>query len=179
MTIARISMLIRQHYSLQSGSFCVKSMLICDKCVVCFLKRYIRHWQPFYLGHGIPWRTHTITKGCCNLVFYSAFYCKPMQIYKKRGYKFAPGSCALQTTWWWWLLLYYIYIHSTVLHSEADSLRSHVILHEWLPFYSTFLNIHQSGELTMLAHESAAISAQVLCTPYNHAPCHFMQNHIH
>ena len=44
-----------------------------------------------------------------------------------------------------------------------------------------FLNI-QSGVLTALAwlvpHETAAISAQVLCTPYNHAPCHFMQSHI-
>ena len=26
--------------------------------------------------------------------------------------------------------------------------------------------------------ENAAVSAQVLCTPYNHAPCHFMQSHI-
>ena len=45
-----------------------------------------------------------------------------------------------------------------------------------------FLNIHQSGVLTALAwlvpHETAAVSAQVLCTPYNHAPCHFMQSHI-
>ena len=44
------------------------------------------------------------------------------------------------------------------------------------------LNIHQSGVLTALAwlvpHETAAISAQVLCTPYNHAPCHFKQSHI-
>ena len=49
-------------------------------------------------------------------------------------------------------------------------------------FYSTFLNIHRSGVLTALAwlvsHETAAVSAQVLCTPYNHAPCHFMQSHI-
>ena len=29
-----------------------------------------------------------------------------------------------------------------------------------------------------MPHETAAISAQVLCTPYNHAPCHFMQIHI-
>ena len=29
-----------------------------------------------------------------------------------------------------------------------------------------------------MLHETAAISAQVLCTPYNHAPCHFMQSHI-
>ena len=78
--------------------------------------------------------------------------------------------------WWWWLLLY-----SAVLSSRADSLRSHVILHEWLAFYSAFWNIHRSGVLTELAwlvpHETAAISAQVLCTPYNHAPCHFMQSH--
>ena len=44
------------------------------------------------------------------------------------------------------------------------------------------LNIHRSGELTALAwlvpHETAAISVQVLCTPYNHAPCHIMQSHI-
>ena len=29
-----------------------------------------------------------------------------------------------------------------------------------------------------MPHETAAISAQVLCTPYNHAPCHFTQSHI-
>ena len=26
--------------------------------------------------------------------------------------------------------------------------------------------------------ETVAVLAQVLCTPYNHAPCHFMQSHI-
>ena len=31
----------------------------------------------------------------------------------------------------------------------------------------------------LVPHETAAISVQVLCTPYNHAPCRFMQNHIH
>ena len=78
---------------------------------------------------------------------------------------------------WWWLLLY-----STILCSRADSLRLHVILHS-AAFYSVFLNIHQSGVLTVLAllvpHETAAILAQVLCTTYNHAPCHCMQSHIH
>ena len=29
-----------------------------------------------------------------------------------------------------------------------------------------------------MLHETAAVSAQVLCTPYSHAPCHFMQSHI-
>ena len=78
---------------------------------------------------------------------------------------------------WWWLLLY-----SAILGSRADSLRSHVILYEWLAFYSAFLNVHRSGVLTALAwlvpHETAAVSAQVLCTPYNRTPCHFMQSHI-
>ena len=44
------------------------------------------------------------------------------------------------------------------------------------------MNIHRSGVLTALAwlvpHETAAVSAQVLSIPYNHAPCHFMQSHI-
>ena len=46
-------------------------------------------------------------------------------------------------------------------------------------FIARFLNIHRSGVLTALAwlvpHETAAVSAQVLYTPYNHAPCHFIQ----
>ena len=45
-----------------------------------------------------------------------------------------------------------------------------------------FFTIHRSGVFTALAwlvpHETAAILAQVLCTPYNHALCHFMQSHI-
>ena len=49
-------------------------------------------------------------------------------------------------------------------------------------FIARFLNIHWSGVLTALAwlvpHETATVSAQVLCAPYNHAPCHFMQSHI-
>ena len=57
-----------------------------------------------------------------------------------------------------------------------------MVLHEWLAFYSAFLNIHRSGVHTALAwlvpHETAAVSAQVLCTPYNHASCHFMHSHI-
>ena len=87
----------------------------------------------------------------------------------------------LQTThYYYWSLSY-----SAILRSRADSLRSHVILHEWIAFYSAFLNIHWSGVLTALAwlvpQESAARESQsrrVLCTLYNHAPCHFMQSHI-
>ena len=82
-------------------------------------------------------------------------------------------------------IIYWSLLYSAILHSWADSLRSHVILHEWIAFCSAFLNIHQSGILTALAwlvpQESAARESQsrcVLCTPYNHAPCHFMQSHI-
>ena len=87
-----------------------------------------------------------------------------------------------------WSLIYILYwslLYSAILRSWADSLRSHVILHEWIAFYSAFLNIHRSGVLTALAwlvpQEPAARESQsrrVLCTPYNHAPCHFMQSHI-
>ena len=38
--------------------------------------------------------------------------------------------CFLRWWWWWWWLLLY----SAILHSRADSMRSHVILHEWLAF---------------------------------------------
>ena len=62
----------------------------------------------------------------------------------------------------WWLLLY-----SPVLRSRADSLRSHVILHEWLAFYSAFLNIHRSGVLIALTwlmpYETAAVSYMRVC----------------
>ena len=49
-------------------------------------------------------------------------------------------------------------------------------------FIVRFFNIHQSGGLIVLAwlvpHETAAVSVQALWTPYNHAPCQFMQSHI-
>ena len=76
--------------------------------------------------------------------------------------------------WWWWLLLY-----SSVLHSRADSLHLHVVLHEPVAFYSVFLSIHQSDVLAALAwlepHETAAILA---CSAYTIQPCHFMQSHM-
>ena len=39
-------------------------------------------------------------------------------------------SLSLSIYIWWWLLLY-----RAILHSRADSLRSQVILHEWLAFF--------------------------------------------
>ena len=69
--------------------------------------------------------------------------------------------------YYYWSLLY-----SAIFRFRADSLRSHVILHEWLAFYSAFLNIHRSGVLTALAwlvpHETAAISARSV---YTIQPC--------
>ena len=62
--------------------------------------------------------------------------------------------------------------YSAILHSQADSLRSHVILHGWIAFYSAFLNIHRSGVLTALAwlvpHEADTVSARSV---YTIQPC--------
>ena len=78
----------------------------------------------------------------------------------------------------WWVLLY-----SAILRSRADSLRSHVILHEWLAYFIACFWI--STEVVYLqrwhgwCHMNLLPLRRVLCTPYNHAPCHFMQSHIH
>ena len=46
-------------------------------------------------------------------------------------------------------------------------------------FYSAFFEyLLKWYTYTSYSTETAAVSAQVLCTPYNHAPCHFMQSHI-
>ena len=77
---------------------------------------------------------------------------------------------------YYWSLLY-----SAVLRFQADSLRSHVILHEWIAFYSAFLNLHRSGVRTALAwlvqQEKTAISARSVytiqpCTMSLHAKPH-------
>ena len=74
-------------------------------------------------------------------------------------------------------------LYSAILRSleQTHCTRMLFYMSDWLSIVR-FLNIHWSGVLTALAwlvpHETAAVSAQVLCTPYNHAPCHFMQSHI-
>ena len=84
---------------------------------------------------------------------------------------------------WWSLILIDDHLYSDFLRSleQTHCARLWFYMSDKL-FYSTFLNIHRSGVLTSLAwlvpHETAAISAQFLCTPYNHAPCHFTQSHI-
>ena len=68
----------------------------------------------------------------------------------------------------WWFL------YSAILSSRVDSLRLHwhVTLHEWLAFYSVFLDIHWSGVLTALAWlvppETAAVSSHSV---YPIQPC--------
>ena len=76
--------------------------------------------------------------------------------------------------YYYWSLLY-----STILCSWADSLRSHVILHEWIAFYSAFWNIHGSDVYLQCWHGWCHMKLlRVLCTPYNYAPCHFMQSQL-
>ena len=46
-----------------------------------------------------------------------------------------------------WSLLY-----SAILRSRSNSLRSHVILHEWIAFYSAFFNIHSAPYTSLYEH---------------------------
>ena len=75
------------------------------------------------------------------------------------------------------------HLYSAILHSPERTHCARMWFHmsDWL-FIACCLNIHWNGVLTVLArlvpHETAAVSAHVLCTPYNHAPSHFMQSHI-
>ena len=78
-----------------------------------------------------------------------------------------------------WLMIAYIALFSALL----SRLTALACGSAWVTsFIARFLNIHRSGVITALAwlvpHETAAVSAHVLCTPCNHAPCHSMQSHI-
>ena len=81
--------------------------------------------------------SHTVQPSCAN----------GMHQHQRARWK-SPntGSCCCGCGW---SLLY-----SAILRFRADSLRSHVILHEWLAFYSAFLNIHRSGVRTYSADMS-------------------------
>ena len=54
-----------------------------------------------------------------------------------RCYSLEKFNC--RSYYYYWSLLY-----SVILRSRPDSLRSHVILHEWLAFYSAFSYIHRT-----------------------------------
>ena len=66
-------------------------------------------------------------------------------------------------------------LYSAILHSQADLLHSHVIMHEWIAFYSVFLTIHWSGVLTLTVAGATwnCCHLGTFC-----APCHFMQSHV-
>ena len=81
----------------------------------------------------------------------------------------------------------YIYIYITLFSAlEQTHCTCMWFLQEWLAFYSAFLNIHRSCVLILIAlawllpceAADTVTARRVLCTPYNHAPCHFMQSHI-
>ena len=90
----------------------------------------------------------------CWLIFWYPFHPRVTAVVRKR-----PRSLRQKWRWHWQVTAkhaynYYYYwslLYSTILRSWADSLHLHVILHEWIAFYSTFLNIHRSGVLTALA----------------------------
>ena len=104
-------------------------------------------------GFSTIWMFYIVCKRSCWWVKVLIFFLK------------ARLSCQMNA--YYWSLLY-----SVLLRFRADSLHSHVILHEWIAFYSAFLNIHWSGVLTALAwlvpHETAAISA---FSVYTIQPC--------
>ena len=82
-----------------------------------------------------------------------------------------------------WLIDWLMIVHNALFSALLSRLTALTRGSAWVTsFTARFLNIHRSGVLTALAwlvpHETAAVSAHVLCTPYNHAPCHFMQSHI-
>ena len=71
----------------------------------------------------------------------------------------------------WWLLLYSAILHSralTALTCDSTWVNSFLLrVFEYPPKWCTY-----SADMKLLP------SGRVLCTPYKHAPCHFMQSHI-
>ena len=76
------------------------------------------------------------------------------------------------------MIIHSFYIVLFAALEQTHCAQGHVILNEWLyPFTARIINIYGSGVLTALfgcciagATWNAAVSAQVLCTPFNHAP---------
>ena len=79
-----------------------------------------------------------------------------------------------------WLMIAYIVLFSALL----SRLIALACGSTWLTSFIARFGFWISTEVVYLQlawlvpHETAAVSAQVLCTPYNHVPCHFMQSHI-
>ena len=75
---------------------------------------------------------------------------------------------------------FYIALFSALERTHCARMLLYISDHFFKFCYSAFLNIHRSGVLTALTwlvpRETAAVSVQVLCTPYNRVPCHFVQS---
>ena len=143
----------------------------------------IRQNFSFVLGQRILYNNCDIRWLCNCLVFLLRFLCFAISCPWEHCVKLYTPHLVCMMIMMMMMIAFYI-----ALFSALEQTHLHVTLHEWLAFYSSFcvcvcvLNIHRSGVLTALAwlvpHETAAILAQVLSTPYNHAPRHFMRSHI-
>ena len=89
----------------------------------------------------------------------------------------APELCDID-----WLMIAYIALFSALLSRLTALACGSTWVTSFIALFCFCFEYHRSGVLTALAwlvpNETAAVSAQVLCTPYNHAPCHFLQSHI-
>ena len=135
---------------------CVHACLLVCVCVcVCVRARACIHVYGCVCGCAQPWMCvcmHSCACLCC-FIHFKKYFCL---------------ACAE-------LLLVVGHLYITPLSSRLTA------LHEWLAFYSAFLNIHQSGVLTALTwlvpHEIAAILVHSVytiqpCTMSLHAkPC--------
>ena len=96
-------------------------------------------------GRGVHFTLSTVV-GCGVLgeweggkfFFYFFYFGLRMRLMELKSIKFNSGSlriwCVDMQRWWWWSPLY-----STIFHSSRlSALLSHVILNEWLAFYSAF-----------------------------------------
>ena len=154
--------------------------IYCDKCFIYIsavffscASLYFYSFKMHACNEGIIWHSFCLKGICAAERVEDSSYADVLRVRFKEGV-LKRGKCE---EW---------HFRDSSLDDDDDDDCFYIALFstlEWLPFYSAFLNIHQSGVLTALAwlvpHETAAISVQVLCTPCNHVLCHFMQSHIH
>ena len=83
-----------------------------------------------------------------------------------------------------WLMIAYIALFSalfsrpTALACGSTWVTSFIARFLFILFLIFTEVVYFTALAWLVPHETAAVSAQVLCTPYNHAPCHFMQSRI-
>ena len=107
-----------------------------------FLYQILRSWQCSF-SHW-PWHA-ACTRPLCSLCVATTLSAWLAGLRQAHSWILQWNSCFYLVWEGCWSLLF-----SAALCSRADSLCLHVILHEWLAFYSTFMNIHESGVLSAL-----------------------------